>query len=451
MDESSLRDLLGRATEPEPPLSPLTGRAVRAGIRLRRRRLVASAALSAAAIAVVSVVTVALTGPSSLPSATVTATAQPPRGPSARQLAHGHWVRMPPAPLKMCGNLAVWDGRDLVVIQEPADGCPVGAAAYDPRANRWTTIAAPPLLKHHWAVAAAGDGQVVLVVNSGATYSWQATTGRWQPLGTLPAGRNDFSVAWTGTTFLVTRIYHWKTPGPAQVFKLARRRWKPLPDLPQPATGRMEQAPAVAFHGAVYVAAQITVTHHTDQNGQRGSYETGYMELLRFTPTGWTQVPLGRGGPKSEFALTQVRGAILAAGSSCGGMCTVDIGIAALIRPGSDHSVIRLKAPPGMPYPSNIAAGAQAIVITYAEGVSGLPRPSRDEPSRGACYIYDVATGTWQPGPTAPATPRFAGPAYWTRYGVITLGETFGGGKVPALAHIGGWLLRPAGPRSARQ
>jgi hypothetical protein len=449
INESSLRDLLGRATEPEPPIGPLASRALRAGVRLRRRRLALAAAVSAAAVAAVSLVTATLAGAPGRPPATVRATAKPAQGPSAWQLAHGHWVRMPPAPLKMCGNLAQWDGRGLVVIQEPAGGCPLGAAEYDPRANRWTTIAPPPLLKHQWAVAASGGGQVLLVVNTGATYSWRPATGRWQPLGALPAGRNHFSVTWTGSTFLVTRLYHWRTPGPVQAFKLAGRQWKPLPDLPQPATGRMEEAPAVAFHGAVYVLAHIVVTHHTDQNGQPGFYETGYAEALRLTPAGWTRVPLGPGGPKSELALTQVRGAILAAGSSCGGLCTVDTGIAALLRPGSERSLIRLKPPPGTPYPSNVAAGARAIVMTYSTGVGGLP--GRPEPPRGACYIYDVASGTWQPGPTAPATPRFAGPAYWTPYGVITLGETFGGGNVPALAHIGGWLLRPAGPRSARQ
>jgi hypothetical protein len=120
----------------------------------------------------------------------------------------------------------------------------------------------------------------------------------------------------------------------------------------------MDDAPAVAFHGAVYVLAHITVTRHTDQNGQPGSYESGYAEALRLTPAGWTPVPLGPGGPKSELALTQVRGAILAAGSSCGGLFTVDHGIAALLRPGPGRSVIPLKPPPGVPYPSNLAAGA---------------------------------------------------------------------------------------------
>jgi hypothetical protein len=427
-------------------MGPLASRALRAGVRLRRRRQALSASASAVAVAAISVVAVALAGGPGLPPAAVRATAQPAQGPSAWQLAHGRWVPMPPAPLKMCGNLAVGDGRDLVVIQEPSGGCPLGAAEYDPRANRWTTITAPPLQKHQWAVAAYGGGQVLLVVDTGATYSWRPATGRWQPLNSLPAGRDRFSVTWTGTSFLVTRLYRWATPGPGQAFKLTGHRWKPLPDLPQPAAGRMDDAPAVVYKGAVYVLAHITVTHHTDQNGQPGSYETGYVEALRLTAAGWTRVRLGPGGPRSGLALTPVNGAILAAGSSCGALCTVDNGVAAQLRPGSGRSITPLKPRPGVPFPMNFAAGARAIVVTYTGGIGGLP--GSHQPPPGTCYIYDVATGTWQPGPTAPATPRIAGPTYWTPYGVISLGVTFGG-KVPALARIGGWPLRPANPPSA--
>lgn len=443
IDEPSRRDLLARAAKPVRPIGPLATRALRTGARLRRSRPALSAAISAAAVVAISVLIVTLTGAAGRPPTTVTAAAKPAQGPSAWQLAHGRWVRIPPAPLMYCGILTVWDGRDLVVIRRPYRGCPPGATEYNPRANRWTTIAAPPMVEGQSAVAASGGGQVLLVLDTGATYSWRPATGRWQPLDKLPAGAkyNFFSVTWTGTTFLVTRLYHFRTPGPGQAFKLTGHRWKSLPDLPQPTSGRMEEAPAVAFHGAIYVLAHITVTRHAHPNSFE---ETGYVELLRLTATGWARVPLGPGGPKSDLALTQVRGAILAAGSSCPAMCTEASGIAALLRPGLAHSVIRLRPRPGVwLYPPNVAAGARAIVVTYA----APSLPGHHQPPRVACSIYDVATGTWQRGPTAPAD--IGGSDYWTPYGVITFGEP--SGKVPDPARISEWILRPAGKPSARQ
>jgi hypothetical protein len=346
----------------------------------------------------------------------------------------------------MCGPLGLWNGRDLVAIQEPASPCPLGAAEYNPRANRWTQIAAPPILKGQWAEGASGGGRVVLVLNTGATYSWRPATGQWQPLGSLPAGRNQFSVTWTGSTFLVTRLYSWRRPGPGQAFELTGRRWTPLPDLPKPPRGRLEGAPAIVFKGAIYVLASITVTHTINQNGQKGEYDTGYAELLRLTPAGWTHVPLSPGGPKSQLAVTPVDGAILAAGSSCGGMCTQENGSAALLRPRSGTSATPLNPPPGVPYPWNFAAGARAIVVTYTAGLGDIGYGNQIP--TGSCYIYDIATGTWLPGPTAPGKPGTLGPAYWTPVGVISLGQSDGGND-PALARTGGWLLRPARQRSA--
>ena len=210
----------------------------------------------------------------------------------------------------------------------------------------------------------------------------------------------------------------------------------------------MQEAPAAVFEGAVYVLASIVVTHHTDQNGQPGVYGTGYVELLRLSPAGWTQVPLSPGGPKSQLQLTQVHGAILAAGSFCWGMCTQEDGSASLLRPESGTSVTRLRPPLGVPPPSNFAAGARAIVVTYTAGLGDIL--FGNQIPKGSCYVYDITAGTWQPGPTAPVAPGTVGPAYWTPYGVISLGRS-DGGRDPALAHIGGWLLRPAGLGSARQ
>ena len=62
MDETTLRDLLDRATATEPPIGPLVRNALRAGVRLRRRRRLTSAATSATAVAVLAGGVPALTG-----------------------------------------------------------------------------------------------------------------------------------------------------------------------------------------------------------------------------------------------------------------------------------------------------------------------------------------------------------------------------------------------------
>ena len=62
MDERSLRGLLSQAVNAEPPLGPVARNALRAGIRLRRRRRAQSATAGAAVIAAAVVAIPALTG-----------------------------------------------------------------------------------------------------------------------------------------------------------------------------------------------------------------------------------------------------------------------------------------------------------------------------------------------------------------------------------------------------
>ena len=59
MDETSLRDLLERATASEPPIGPIARNALAAGLKIRRRRRLQATVggVSAAAVAVAVVVT----------------------------------------------------------------------------------------------------------------------------------------------------------------------------------------------------------------------------------------------------------------------------------------------------------------------------------------------------------------------------------------------------------
>ncbi|MGH3158366.1 MAG: hypothetical protein ACRDNF_17580, partial [Streptosporangiaceae bacterium] len=225
---------------------------------------------------------------------------------------------MPPAPIRLCDPRAVWDGRDLIVVEPGFPPCPAGAGAYDPEANRWVKIAPPPRFIGQQPVTAWGGGRLVLVSpDTGATASWSPATGRWDQIAPLPSPA-AISAAWTGSKLLVITA----SKGTARAFTLTGGRWTRLPDLPQPGQGQIVEAVAAARDGAVYVLADINVAH-TNPND---TYDSGSVELLRLTTAGWKPVPLSAGAPSSQLALTQVDGAILAAGSACpgAGSCTME-------------------------------------------------------------------------------------------------------------------------------
>lgn len=267
---------------------------------------------------------------------------------------------------------------------------------------------------------------------TGVTVTWSPATGQWHQIATLPSP-GAASLGWTGRKFLVITIGKAAT----RAFALNGGRWARLPDLPRPSKGSIVEVATAADDRAIYALAGINVPHDNPND----TYNSGSAELLRLTATTWTPVPLAPGAPRSQLALAQVDGAILAAGSACPGLggCTLEGGTAALLRPGARDSTIPLLPKQGVPYPRDIAAGGQVIVVVYSEGL-GSPLPPDAGPTPGSSAIYDIATGTWLPGPTAVGSRADLG-AYWTPDGVVSLGQP------PATVdstHIGGWLLRPA-------
>lgn len=378
------------------------------------------------------------------PSVPAAITARPVEGPSAHQLADGRWLRIPSEPIRLCDPRAVWDGRDLVVIEPAFPPCPWGAAAYDPRANSWAKIATPPRLIGINPATAWGGGRLMLVSQrTGAAVTWNPVNGRWHQIAPVPSP-NVVSAVWTGSKFLViTASLISSHKGSAHAFALTDGRWTQLPDLPHPREGRIVGAVAAAGPDAVYVLATIDVAD-TGQDGTNtdNTSNSGSVELLRLTAASWRPVPLSSAVPSSQLELTTVSGGIVAAGSSCPALaiCTLEDGTAALLRLGAQPDTIPLTPNAGVPYPSDIAAGSLAVVVTYQNGL-GTPVPPEDGPAPGSSAIYDIATGKWQPGPTAPGSGSSFG-AYWTAYGVVCLGHpsrtTLG-----STHNIGGWLLRP--------
>lgn len=357
------------------------------------------------------------------------AAATVPAGPSAAQLADGHWVRMAAPPIPVCGYATgLWDGTALVILNSGAPPCHSSAEAYDPATGRWSRLPTPPRATGQYPLAAWGDGRLVLAGQLGFAAAWSPAADRWQTLPRIPAS-SVISLTWTGTTFLaITSRQAYQATGRA--WRLASGRWRSLPNLPPVWHGWYAWAPAVTVGGVVYVLAHEFHGTFSKRN------ISGSSRLLRRTASGWAVLPVPSSAePGSTVFLAAVDGRLLAIGASCPVLsCPEAIGLAAVITPGSRTRATMISPPSGigLPFPEGIAAGPHAVVVTYSVGGNTLDGSGVD--SRDVA-IYDPLTGRWLTGPRAANTSGSA--AYWTPDGVVSLGED------------GGWLLRPAGRRHA--
>ncbi len=419
--------LLDRAAA-RPVADPPIDRVVAGGRRLRRRRG-AQALVGVGIVAAAVIAGAALAGRAPAARTSAPVTAQPLGGPSAQRLAHGHWVSVPAAPVELCNPMAVWDGSALVVFEGPFNKCAPVAAAYDPRSNTWATLAPPPSTVGVEPAAAWGGGRLVLISNkTGAAFAWTPRSDHWQPIADLPA-TGVSSLTWTGSTFVAITANQTTT---AHAYRLGAAGWQSLPDLPPPTTGVISWADGMVDDGAFYAYALVNI-HHRNPND---SYVSGHVALWRLSAGRWVAVHLSAGAPKSDVILTGVAGGTIAAGSACPGLCTLEDAELSLLRPGHDPSVIRLRPPrpsSRVPYPYDIAAGAQAVVLTYPDGVDsiGYIALPGSGPAPGTTVIDDLATQTWLAGPTIPGAGRVHSASwgtYWTPYGVLS----------------SRWLLRPA-------
>ncbi len=344
-----------------------------------------------------------------------------PPGPSAAQLARGRWVKIPAPPIRLCSPMALWGGHALIVIESGAAPCHPAAAAYDPTTNRWAKVATPPPGAGLNPLAAWGSGRLVLMSpRTGFAAAWSPAARRWLPLPRFPAA-GAISMTWTGGAFLVIASRQGQPAGRA--WDLAGDRWQPLPSLPPVWHGWYAGAPAATLGGSVYALAH-------ELHGLQAGNVSGSSRLLRLTGSGWTVVPLPLAADLGTAAfLTALDGRLLATGVACPSFCMEETGQATVIGPGARPHAILLSPPGGLnlPFPQGIAAGPRAVVVTYSVGGNTLYGGAHQR----AVEVYDPRTGRWLPGPPAPATPPDRA-AYWTPYGVVSLGQG------------GGWMLRPA-------
>jgi N-acetylneuraminic acid mutarotase len=165
------------------------------------------------------------------------------------------WRKLAPSPLAGSqAPLGAWTGRELVVFvgKLGPDGKPwparlARAAAYDPTTDRWQRIA--PLPQERSGALAVWDGKEVLIVGgllpgrsqttAAVGFAYNPATNRWRRLPRMEQGRIGAAAVWTGRSLLI-----WggetKPPGAAAAnlpghglaYDPKANRWSALPAAP---------------------------------------------------------------------------------------------------------------------------------------------------------------------------------------------------------------------------
>jgi len=110
------------------------------------------------------------------------------------------WTRLaaPPAGALRYGGTAAWTGRELLVVAQHA------ALAYDPEANSWRSLARPP--RSLTPREAFWTGRRLLVLGGGEAerlFAFDPKADRWTALPPVPVQGSQQTAAWTGTRLIV--------------------------------------------------------------------------------------------------------------------------------------------------------------------------------------------------------------------------------------------------------
>ena len=204
MDETALRKLLGSAMSGEPPVGPVGDKVLRAGVRLRRRRWAALAAIPVLAAATASAVALAMGAAPGRPAAIAPAR---PAAVAPRQfspfIAYAAFGWLPAGYKLLFGGTTrgssyqvAWNprlSRAWYLLAYPAGGCQFTTArgllckAYDPFGPLALTSRAPAINGHSasWATAYAAHWPSRALAWQYAPGSWAVLElGVWKPLAT---------------------------------------------------------------------------------------------------------------------------------------------------------------------------------------------------------------------------------------------------------------------------
>jgi hypothetical protein len=246
----------------------------------RRRRRLQLAATFVGVLLVVGVPAVIFGGhtppPAPLTGYSVpTVGAYPVNGPGgAAALAHGHWTRLPAAPIVGRVEAAtVWTGKEMLVwggASANGDKAYADGAGYDPSSGQWRILPPGPLSPRTGAAYVWSGRQLFIwggyvwrggqwqVADDGALYD--PSTNSWQRVAASPlAARRDAITLWTGNAVVVIggspAVLTETQPGylDAAAYDPRTNQWHPLAPLPTQPSRTIDKMTAAATPAGIDV------------------------------------------------------------------------------------------------------------------------------------------------------------------------------------------------------
>jgi hypothetical protein len=208
----------------------------------------------------------------------------------------------------------VWTGRELIVCCGfgSADGSSAdtrSAAAWDPAAGTWRTLARPPASVARSFPASVWTGNVMVVVATGpAAATYDPATDRWVEIQPPPQVDRRPEAVWTGSEMIVWDARYGSGRHPAPVDEVADRgwRWAPgrdhwdaLPDLPP---GYRIQLGGMGWTGTEIVVWGQSITDETIGVGARWTPGQRQWRPMRASPFGTVEAFDGTAGSQAVMS-----------------------------------------------------------------------------------------------------------------------------------------------------
>ncbi|MCU1377138.1 MAG: hypothetical protein JWN29_121 [Acidimicrobiales bacterium] len=298
------------------------------------------------------------------------------------------WTKVPAGPFRVGDAVGAWTGHEAIVVSGERDD--VVAAAYDPVANAWRTLAAPPL----------GNGASAL---------------------------ND--AVWTGTELVVVGIDdpgEGGTVNQVAVYDPATDSWR---------KGSLPAGPMPSFGDAVWTGTELAVVGRVNTSGT----SVGNNTLQVYDPTAdrWREVPWGLDGVRGQMTVAWTGSRLFVGGGHDGDVTLRD---AALV----DLATGMWERVPDAPV-------AFAGSDRFGELWTGTAVLTLD--GEGARPVsFDPTTRAWQVGPASPIDHRREEASWaWLGRSAVVWGGGFSTQTSPGISSCctlieAGELYTPDGP-----